>query len=311
MGLPTYNPTQLEKGLRATFLTEFARVSQNRLIGLIGTTVSSEADSEKYGWLGEAPQMEEIDDRIKYHQLSDAGYTITNKEYAAGLAVRRRDIMNDQTGGIGLRTRQLASVAARHADKLAIAALVNGTTNTGYDAVAMFSDSHTARGDSGTIDNLLAGAGTSTANVATDINKCFEYFGNVLAENGETYHGDMEIEEVAFVFPWGMRKAFMEATGAAVISQTTNVQLDGIRVRLIPSGRLYAESSDANDWYALVTSGPVRPLIYQVREGVKWSALEENASDDAFDQNIYKYKAQAFHEVGYGPFQTACKMVNT
>ena len=298
-------PTQLEKGLKGIFFSEAASVPPS-LVDNVATLVTSQADSEKYAWIGESPQMEEIIDEVKFVSLSDTGYTITNKEYAAGIAVRSRDVKNDQTGGIAARTRQLASVAQRHVNKLLINALINGTTNLGYDGVAMFSDTHTARDQqASTQDNLLAGSGTSTANVQTDINAGIAAILNFLAENNEPY--TEEINRIAIIAPPALRKPIIEAVQAGIISQTDNVQVDGISWYLHFSGRL--TSTDVNDWYMLDVGGPVRPLVYQLREGVRFEALEDG--DTAFVRNEYRYKAQAYHEVGYGPWQKAVKFVNT
>jgi len=313
--MPIYAPTTLEKGLRTLFLHTLAGMQAKTLIGLIASIETTAADSEKFIHLGQPPQMQPFKGDIEYGDLTEAGYTITPEQYAGGLVVRRKDLINDQTGGIRMRVMQLAAVASRHADKLGIQALVNGTSSTiglCYDGVSYYNDAHPARkGEGGTQDNLLAGSGTSSANVVTDITQALTYFGNAVAENGEPYFDDAEPREITFAFPWALIGAFKTATGAKELSGTTNVVIDGIRVRLVPSGRLYKESADANDWYALRTDMPVKPLIQLIREGVSFHAQESDASDSVFDHDLYKYKTMVYHTVKYGPWQMACKFVNT
>jgi len=296
-----FNPTSLEKGLRAIFLSQLA-MSKASLLDKIATVVPSTYRDEKYAWLGESPQMEEIVDEFKSVPVSDTGYTLTNKKYGAMLEVRREDLADDATGGIVMRTRQLAAVAARNTDKLLVSALTSGGTDLCYDGAAFFTASHPARGKSGTQSNLVSQTGTTTAAVATDINTAISQMIALKAENGEPFH-DMPTQFVIMAGP-ALRKPVREAVNAAIISQTSNVQLQGDSIELIFSARL-----TGNTWYLLNTDGPVRPLLFQDREPLEFTALEAaNDSDSTFRREVYSYKVRQRCRAGYSFWQKAMKV---
>ena len=306
----TYAPNQLTKGVLGTFFEQLSGEKAS-LVDRIATRVPSTAKSETYPFLGDSPQMDELDDELVFSALIDSSYTLTNVDYVSGLAFKRRDVKDEQSGGIGLRIRQLASVAARHPNKLLINALINGDSSTlGLDHTgeAFFTSTHAARGSSGTGDNIISGTGTSTAQVAADFNSALSTMMGFLQDNGDPWRE--EVERVAVVSPTGNMKPMKEAIKAQVISQTSNVQFDGgTTFDLIFTGRLDAD--DANDFYVLDVSSPVRPLIFQDREPLTFVALDRDDTDVAFRREQYQYKARATYAVGYSLWQNAVKVTNT
>ena len=85
---------------------------------------------------------------------------MVNKEYDSSLQVLTRDIEDDQTGGYGVKFRELASKAKAFPNHLVLEMLDDGSTTTCFDGSSFFADSHTI----GTGDNLMGGSGTATAN---------------------------------------------------------------------------------------------------------------------------------------------------
>ena len=297
-----YTPTALEKGVRAEFLTALNGAGPS-LVDKFATVISSNSNNEKYGWLGESPQMTELVDELTISSLSDTSYSLTNSVWASGINVKRSDLADEQFGGIAMRIRQMAVKAARHPSKLIIDALVNGTTNTGHDGSAFFSNSHTARGASGVSDNLLSGAGTSTANVQSDLQEAVQALLSYKDEAGDPF--SEELTSVGIIAPPNLMQPIREATQAPIISNTSNVGYSGINFEVHFSGRL----SDTDDWYVLNLSNPLRPLIFQDREPLELVALE-GESDAGFMREVYTYKARARYAVGYSHFALACKVVN-
>ena len=297
-----YTPTALEKGVRAEFLTALNGAGPS-LVDKFATVISSNSNNEKYGWLGESPQMTELVDELTISSLSDTSYSLTNSVWASGINVKRSDLADEQFGGIAMRIRQMAVKAARHPSKLIIDALVDGTTNTGHDGSAFFSNSHTARGSSGVSDNLLSGAGTSTANVQSDLQEAVQALLSYKDEAGDPF--SEELTSVGIIAPPNLMQPIREATQAPIISNTSNVGYSGINFEVHFSGRL----SDTDDWYVLNLSNPLRPLIFQDREPLELVALE-GESDAGFMREVYTYKARARYAVGYSHFALACKVVN-
>jgi phage major head subunit gpT-like protein len=241
------------------------------------------------------------EDGVKYSPMSDATYQLTNKKYAAGLLIRRDDIMDEQTGGIALRIRDLARVAQRYSDRLLVDALEDATS-TGYDGVVLFSNTHTARGNqSAAQDNLLGTSGTATANIVADLNSVIAALGGFLGENNEPVNDGFR--ELWIVAPWALRNAFKEEVRAQIISSTSNVQFDDMKVHLHFEARL----ASATAWYAGVYDTPIKALVWQDREPVSFEALE-GGSDIAFERELYAYKARMRGRAGIGKWHGAVKV---
>lgn len=304
-----YTPTSLIKGIKGTFFAALEALPPN-MVQKIATVVPSTAIQENYAWIGEPPQMIEQLDEVKFTPLSDASYILPNKLFSSGITVRRRDLEDEQVGGIRMRINQLAEVARFHPDLLLIQALTQGTSATlglGYDGNAFFSTTHPARGantGSGIQNNLLTATGTTTAQIQTDLNLAISALANFLAENGEPYHPG-GVKDLVIVAPPALMQSMRQAVMAPIVAQTSNVAWDSFNLTVRFEPRLTATS--ATSWYLLHTGGYVRPLIFQDREPLEFSALE-GLSDINFIREEYRYKCRARYNVGYGPWQHAVKV---
>jgi len=297
-----YTPTTLERGLRTIFMTQLAMEPAN-LIDKLATVVKSNSDKESYQWLGQAPQVEEIIDEFKVSGVLDTDYEIVNKKYGSMLEISKDDISDDLTGGIQMLTRQMAVVAARHPNKLLIAALTSGTTVLGYDANAYFSATHPARGKSGTQSNLVTQTGTTTDAIAADLNSAIGKLLGFLGENGEPM-SDVVTPKMIVVAPLALRKPFKETLLAPIISNSSNVAFQDDSIELLVTPRLTGTA-----WYLLAVDGPIRPLVWQDREPIEFLALEDNSgSDQVFRREQYLYKSRYRGAAGYGPWQKAVKV---
>jgi phage major head subunit gpT-like protein len=300
-------PTALVKGIRALLLSNVAAMSG--LLGRLSMLQSSDSDEESYGWLGEPPRMREIgdDDQLIYDGMSDAQYDVENKIWAAGLRIPRKH-WDDQKGGlIARRVQQLARVAANHVNRLSIQGLIEADTALGYDGVAMVSNSHPARGQqTAAQDNLLGGTGTTTAQIQADIGDAIETILSFIAENGEPY--TEEITKVGISYPVAIHRQVLEATKAVMISNTSNVMSDGgFAFDLVPSARLQAD--DVNDFYVWDASvADDLPIIIQERDGLEVS--QKLDGDDAFDNEIYKFKVRWRGNKANGHWQRISKIAN-
>lgn len=306
----TFSPSVLTKGALSTF---FEQLSGERasLIDRWATRVDSNADAENHPWLGEPPQMAEVVDEVVFTPMSDANYKLTNVTYAAGIQFPRRTVITDQTGGVSRRIQQMAVVAAMHPNKLLIQNLIDGDSATlGLDVTneAYFNDTHAARGTlSSTQDNINVGTGTTTAQVSADFNAALAQGLDLLAENGEPFRE--EVTQIEVVAPPVLMKPMKEAVRAQVISQTTNVQFEGMTVGFTFTARISAD--DANDWYIGFSDSPVKPLIFQNLEALNFTSLDTDESELAFNAEVYRYKTRADYATGYALWQNAQKITNT
>lgn len=305
----SYNPSAFLKGAKTTFAMGYN--PDLTWLDKLCYKVTSVADSEVHPWVGQPPQMVELIDgeSVLFTGLSDASVTLTNKTYAAGLEFLRKHIDDQQNGVLDLRVRQAADVASGIYNKHLTDLIVDGTntTTTAYDGAAFFSGTHPARIDSGAQDNLLAGTGTTTAQITTDLAAAIAWIQTCLAENGEPFAGGVNLKFTAMC-PAAIAHNFREVLTASVISQTTNIYMGA--AELIVNPRL--DATDTGDWYLFAETPSMKPFIYQERDGIEFSSQDGTQESDAtFTRELYRYKVRARHAFGYGYWQLATKTVNS
>lgn len=305
----TFNPTVLEKGVKGRFIFA-SQIATMNLKERIAMTELSTSDQEKYAWAGEVDQLEEVVDEVRFSPMSDASYTLANTVYAKGLAIKRTNLDDDQIGMFLRRISDLAKRGMTHPDKLIVQALIDGASATlglDYTGEAFFNATHAARGfQTATQSNIVTGTGTSTAQVAADLNTAMAQQLNFVDEANEPFHE--EVRSYALVAPPALMKALKEAIKAQVIAQTSNVQFDEVTFDFIFTSRLTTDSAD--DYYLLNTTQPDnRALIFQQRDALELTSLQQE-SETGFKREQYLYKARARHAVGYALWQNAIKVDN-
>ena len=292
------NPVTLEKGLRADFMKAYNATESTMLMNA-AMKVDSSAASEKFGWLGQAPTMQEYKDEKIPKGLLDFDYTIKNVPYEATIKVDKFALRNDQLQGVQVRIRDLAARAKIFPAKLLMQLLVAGTSQLCYDGQAFFSNSH-SEGDSGTQDNLLGGSGTTLAALKLDFETARAAMLSYKDDTGEPFYEDELGMDLLVVCSPTLQPRFAELFTAAEISGTTNVLKGAAKV--MSSSRL----TDADDWYLLNMAGPIKPLILQENMPVEFGALEGD-SDEGFKRRMYLYGVEWYGNVGFGLWQKAVK----
>lgn len=301
MGIVSNN-LLLEKGLRAEFLKAFNNGENPADVMPIITETQSTSDSEKYGWLGEVPQMREWVDERQLSGLNDFDYSIPNRDYEATLKVNRNVKDDDQLGAVQVRIRDLAARARTHARKLLFDQIALGVTDLSYDGVPFFSASH-VEGDSGTQDNIVAGTSTApytTAQWQADFCSARERMRGFKDDQGEPRNeGDMELLVVA---PPSLECVIDEVLTADMLNNTTNT-LKGAAKKLI-SSRLPADE----DWYLFSTSGLIKPFVMQKRSNITFESLEKG--ERAFMRKELLFGVDYRVGFGFGVWYKAIKINN-
>lgn len=296
------NPVTLEKGLRAEFMKAYSSQEDSAIISA-AMKVNSSAASEKFGWLGSAPMMQEFKDEKVPKGLLDFNYTVTNVPYEATIKVDKFTLRNDQLGAVQVRVRDLAARARVFPIKLLVDLLVAGSSQLCYDGQAFFSASH-SEGSSGTQSNLLSGSGVTTSALATDFRAARAKMLGYLDDQGQPMFEDIAGQDLLVVCNPAMQGVFEELFNASMISNTSNVLKGAAQVAV--TSRL----SDTNDWYLLNRGGAVKPLILQENMPVEFGALE-GQSDEGFKRRFYLYGVEWYGNVGYGLWQKAVKTTNS
>ena len=287
-------PRLLEAGLRAVFFDayEAAPVSWEQ----IATVVPSEHDTEKYAWLGASPKMREFKDERVPAGLLEHDFSIKNRTWEASIAVDRAALEDDQYGQIKLRVQSMADEARRHQDELVFGLLKDGFTGLCYDSQYFFDTDH-SEGDSGTQSNK----GTSALS-AVSLQTAFTAMMKFKDDKGKP----MGIIPDTLIVPADLKWTAMELLESVYAPDTAANKTDTRKNVL--SGALSLVVSpyltDSNDWLLLCTKRIVKPVIFQSRTPVEFSALEGN-SENGFMRDQYVYGVRARYNVGYGLWQMA------
>jgi phage major head subunit gpT-like protein len=290
-------PNLLEAGLRAVFFDAYEAVAGDW--ARISTVVPSEHDSEKYAWLGAVPKMREFKDERVPAGMLEHSYSIVNKTWESSIAVDRAALEDDQYGQIKLRVQSLADEARRHQDELVFGLVRDGFASLCYDGQYFFDTDH-SEGDSGTQSNK----GT-TALSATSLQSAITAMCKFKDDKGKA----MGVVPDTLVVPPDLKWTAMELLDSWYAPDTASGKTDTRRnvlrnmLDLVVSPYL----TDTSDWFLLCTGRIIKPVIFQSRVPVEFSALEGN-SENGFMRDQFIYGVRARYNVGYGLWQ-GCLMV--
>ena len=292
-------------GLRSEFMERYN--AQLTFYQDLATRIPSTKDKENYRWLGSISKMREWGTGRLARGVRTESFDVENMKYESTLEVDRDEISDDQTGQIRIRVQELAARAATHKDYLISQLLINGATSgfNSYDGVSFFNDTH-ASGASGNQDNLLAPAAVAPTNPTVDeFKKALKASISAMLAFRDDVGAPMSISGgtgLVVVCPPSMYLTALEAINATISSSTMNVLHGAARVICFPWLTL------ATQWFLLKTDGVVRPIFFQDREPVEFTALEENSSE-GFLREKFLYGVRARYRLTYGMWQYAVSNV--
>jgi phage major head subunit gpT-like protein len=290
----------LEKGLK-TIYNQAYQMARPPNYAPATTVAPSTSDREKYGWLGALPVMREWIGEKKVKAIADYDYTIINKDWEATIEIDRNELEDDQYDMIRPRIEWMAAGARVFPDRLISDLVINGTSNLAYDGQAFFAD-RTAPND-----NLLAGTGTTDAQVEADLKAARAAMMKFVDDAGE----QMGLIMDTIVCPAALEVTFMKFMASttpptAAAAGVVNPWQNWLKA-LIVDYRL----TDANDWYGLACGYPLKPFVYQKRREAYMVSLNQPTSETLFWKRKIPVSVEARGNAGYGFFQMAVKTVNT
>ncbi len=296
------NTGLLSKGLRSEFFNRFE--GANTHFQDFTTRISSNSDSETYKWLGSIPRMREWGTGRVARGVRTESYSVENLKYEATLEVDRDEIADDKTGQIRIRIAELAERAATHKDFLLSQLLINGEQAgfNSYDGVSFFNANHQS-GASGQQSNLLTYPAADPDDPTTDEFKSAlkNAIAAMMAFKDDV--GDpmsLSTAKLVCVVPTTVYFSALEAVNATIVGSTSNVLAGVAQVVAFPW------LTDSSKWYLLKTDGVVRPLIFQDREPVEFTALTEE-SDEGFRREKFLYGVRARYRLTFGYWQFAIR----
>lgn len=291
----------LTKGLKSVFMQAYNEASQASLINRICTVVKSDSASEDYPWLGAVPSVREFVGEREAKDLANFNFNITNKEWENTLGIKRTDIDNQKFGMVTLQIQQLAQEAANYKERLVLEFLSGALTTQAapylcYDGQGLFDNDHPPPNSpaAGTQDNL-GGTALAAASLWAGIAAMRSFTNDVGRPIGcvpDLLLVEPCLEQTAkeLLTPWGSGLG-----GSAATAVLANY---GIDVVVCPS--LYTTGTVANgNWILMDTKRVVKPLIFQERTPIEFTALERE-SDSGFWRNQYVYGTYASYNVGAG-----------
>jgi len=288
----------LEKGLKTTFIEQLKQESS--LVDSLATVVPSNSRSETHSWISESPMpsLWADGDERSTTALAEASYTLTNQRFQSAIEISKLDLDDNMTGSIQLRIREMAQRASQHRSDLVVAALTAGEASNCYDGTPFFGDSHADRGG-GVQSNLQAASGSSQSAIQADYVAAKAAMLKLKDEQNQPLMGD-NVGELTILCGPDLEFPMRQVLECAIVGSTNNILVGA--AKLIVSPRV-----SGNDWYLMQTGGIVRGLIYQDRDPITFSSLEDS-SDQGFKKESFMYGCRYRAAVGYGHFGKAIKV---
>lgn len=297
-----YSAASLERGLLLTLLRR-GGLEEADLVQKLAYALQSDGEDEKHEWLGQPPQLSLFKGSRKDVLLTSTDYTISNEVFDTAVNISRDDLRRNRSGSIQRRLNQMADVVMNFPNLHLTDKIVSGTTDLCYDGESFYGNSHPARKDEGGAqDNLLAGTGTTVAQISADISASLSALRLVKAENGEPFHSGGDLA-MCFMVPPALEVNFKTAVEATIISNTSN-QLVGIG-EVIVNNRL----TDVNDWYTFCKTPGSESLIFQWDQNLETDYTGEG-SEMWTQKRQAQFGASLSVGVGYGFWQSSNKTVN-
>lgn len=274
----------LEPGLRKVFFDAYTEKPEQ--YSKVFQTKPSKKLTETDYHIGDLGIWDQFNGSVNYEDLGGTQtVTFTNIEFAKGFSVKMSSAEDDLYGILdgegGKRARTLAKGAKRRVETQAATILNGGFTNTGYDGVSLFSNSHPLLGNAGgTTDNLTTGALTD-ANLKAGL----------LVMRKQVDETGMMIEAMAnrLIVPADLEYTAITLTQSAQTAGTANNDVNAIRGKLSVVVYDYLTSSTA--WYLQDSS--FENLIFFWRVRPQFFAENDN------DHFLLKYTGRMRCVAGY------------
>jgi len=298
------NPSVLERMIQVGVQRQVAELEAGRGspqdIMRFALEVPSTHKSEDYAWLLQLPQAREWIGPKRIKELADAKFQILNRAFEATIGISQHDIDDDQAGAFDLMIRLLVDAMMEKPRSLISDLIVAGTSGLAYDGVAFFSNVSGAR----IIDNLLAGTGTTLAQISADLDSVRAAMMAFVFESGGS---PLNIVFDAIYCPPALtgnfERIFQSRADPTATAGTDTYNPWSGKAVVIPDARL----SDGTDWYAARTGGILRPLVWQKRSAPKGVLDDSHVKSD----HMIDVSAEMRGNVGYGLPQLMVKVVNS
>lgn len=286
----------LKAGVQDIFMQAYGQYDSGNNYAKIASIIPSTKDSETYAWLGDSPTMREFIGEREIKTIGEEKFSLANKTWESTIGVRRETLDDDQYGQIRVRIEDLAFEAAQHKDKLVFGLLNNGTSTPCWDGKTFFATNHayTSKGSYKT-----AQSNTGTAELSKEaLQDAITNMMNLKRSSGEPAGITPDTLIVPPALAWTGRELLESAYNPSSTGGAYAINPLQGSLRLIVSAYI----SNPKSWFVACTTRPVKPIIFQERQGIEFTALE-GQSENGFMRNEYTYGVSARYNVGPGLWQ--------
>ncbi len=299
--MPVMNTGLLERGMRNEFGETFEKVPTHW--ANLATTIKSDADGEKYRWVGAVRQMREWGTGRVATGLNSESYDIQNSKYEITMEIDRDEIDDAQTNMITQRINSMATRAAAHKDRLLANLLMLGAEaeSLAFDGKPFFAADHES-GNSGAQSNILTSNVTTPAKpTAVEIQESFDEALAALLTFNDDQGEPMSLTDrgLYIVVHPALKLRWLEALKAAFVGSTQNVR-DQVDTNIISFPWL----TDRTEWFLLKTDEAVRPFIFQDRMPIEFK-LVGPGSEEEFKKDKWYAGVRARYAMAYGRWEFA------
>lgn len=290
----------LEKGLKTAYAKAWQDMNATGYregLEPLYTRIPSTNASEKYGWFGDVPTVRQWLGDKEAASLEDYDFEIRNIPFYSAIEIHKHELDDDNTGILEPRTRTLVEAVKNHVPDLVAELIKNGDTGLAYDGSAYFAN-RTVN------DNLLAGTGTTLAQIQADLFSARAAMMRFKSDQGRILGLVMDTVVVPAALEGTMLQAVHSNLAGASGEEVHNPLSQWIKnVIAIPT----LDDDDANDWYGFCTGVVLKPFVYQDRE--KPNPLIDDTQVKRNGKYIFSVEMRG--NAGYGMPQLGVKVVNT
>lgn len=231
----------------------------------LATEIPSGGPQEVYRWLGDLPIFTEWLGDLTSSDIAEYSYTLANKHYAAGVNVDADELEDDKMGLIRQRIEMLAVRYLQHVGQQIESLILNGTSNVAFDAIAFFSDASGVR----LIDNLGAGTISAATPTVAQVEADIDTMRQTVMQFKDSKSQVIGLVPTVFAGHPKLERAFKTLMTSTSDPSLSNAGAGNPVAGWIDDYIPLPSATDLNDVYGFVVNTPVKPFIYQNRQGLR------------------------------------------
>lgn len=251
----------------------------------LATTVPSTTSINTYGFLDRIPKMRKWVGPRQIQNLRERAAQIINEPYELTVGVDRDDIEDDNLGMYPALFKDMGIQAKKWPDQLLKTALQSGTSLTGFDAVAFFSNAHPLSGTNQS--NNFTGTALNSTNYPTVRAAMSSYVG----ADGEP----LGVEPDLLIVPPQLEGVARTILNADMINNgETNVWKGSARLLVVRE-----LSNEPTVWYLADTTKAIKPFVFQQRKAPQFVSKTAETDENVFHDRQFLYGMDSRGAVGY------------